>query len=57
MSVSPIERSQFSSDFDDTWHKYSLICNLDFVESFFFIGGKIRGKFALATFLADFNNF
>jgi len=35
MYVSPVQRSQFSSDFDETWHTYSLIFNLDFVESFF----------------------
>jgi len=34
MSV-PVYRPQVSSDFDDTWHTYSLIFNSDFVVSFF----------------------
>jgi len=38
MSVSSVYRSQFSSDFDETWHTYSLILNLDFVDSFFDMG-------------------
>jgi len=57
MSVSPVLRSQFSSDFDETWHTHSLIFNLDFVESFLIGGNKgEKGKFALAI-LTDFYNF
>jgi len=44
--------SQFSSDFDETWHTYSLIFILDFVERFF-DREKIRGK---GEILTDFNN-
>jgi len=40
MSVSPVQRSPFSSDFDETWHRYSLIFNLDFFESFLDRGNK-----------------
>jgi len=58
MSVSLVKRSQLSSDFDETWHTYSLIYILD-VESFF-DRGENKGetgkgwKFALATVFSGF---
>jgi len=37
MSV-PVQKPQFSSDFDETWHTYSLTFNSDFDEICFFDG-------------------
>jgi len=53
MSVSSGQEVTVLSDFDETWHTYSLIFNSDFVERFFLIGGK-EEKFALATVFNGF---